>query len=397
MADGCLPDNKQRSTNNEMIINRHNYEEYFILYMDNELSSDERRMVEIFVQNHPDLKEELDILLQYKLVPDNNIVFEGKDELMKVKGESPVTLSNYEEWLVLYMDNELIADQRKTVEQFIATNPSVKKEVDLLLRTQLQPEKIVFANKEVLYRREEKVRPILWWRAAAAVLILALGIASVIVFNKKGNAGKDEIAKAPGTEQKINKETPVATNENSSNEEVKEKNKQVTVPVISNSVENAVAATLRPANNTATVKKDNIFPIKVNNNTPAPIKKSEEVMADNNKPTNNLPQPLQNHTIITNDVPTKSIAKNDIPDKIDNPNTSLTNTGVTTKDPQSSDIRTASLTSNADDADFNQPNGKKSKLRGFFRKVTRTFEKRTNIDPTEDDKLLVGGLAIRLK
>ena len=283
-----------------MNINRHNYEEYFILYMDNELSSDERRMVETFVQNHPDLKEELDILLQYKLVPDTNIVFEGKEELMKVKGESPVTLSNYEEWLVLYMDNELAADQRKTVEQFIAANPSVKKEVDLLLRTQLQPETIVFANKEVLYRREEKVRPILWWRAAAAVLILALGITSVIVFNKKGNAGKDEIANAPGTEQKTTKENAVATNENN-NEEVKEENKQVTMPVIANNVENAVAATLRSANNTTTVKKDNIIPVKANENITTPIKKNEEMMANNNKPTNNLPQPLQNRNVINND------------------------------------------------------------------------------------------------
>ena len=53
-----------------MNINHHNYEEYFILYMDNELGSDARRMVEAFVQQHPELKGELDLLLQYKLVPD---------------------------------------------------------------------------------------------------------------------------------------------------------------------------------------------------------------------------------------------------------------------------------------------------------------------------------------
>ena len=41
---------------------------------------------------------------------------------------------------------------------------------------------------------------------------------------------------------------------------------------------------------------------------------------------------------------------------------------------------------------------KKNKLRGFFRKVTRTFEKRTNIDATDgDDRLLVAGLSIKLK
>ena len=41
--------------------------------------------------------------------------------------------------------------------------------------------------------------------------------------------------------------------------------------------------------------------------------------------------------------------------------------------------------------------GKKNKLRGFFRKVTRTFEKRTNIKATDDeDRLLLAGLSIKL-
>ena len=46
--------------------------------------------------------------------------------------------------------------------------------------------------------------------------------------------------------------------------------------------------------------------------------------------------------------------------------------------------------------DTDEP-GSKSKLRGFFRKVTRTFEKATNIKVTDDqDRLLVGGLAFKL-
>ena len=66
-------------------INRHNYEEYFILYMDNELGSEERRMVEAFVQQHPDLKEELDNLLQYKLAPDTDIVFDRERGIAESK------------------------------------------------------------------------------------------------------------------------------------------------------------------------------------------------------------------------------------------------------------------------------------------------------------------------
>ena len=158
-----------------MIIDRHNYEEYFILYMDNELGSDDRRMVEAFIEKNADLKEELELLMQYKLVPDEAIVFDGKEELMKVGGDVPVSISNFDEWMILYMDNELTAEQKKKVDQFILANPAIQKEADLMLQTKLQPETIVFANKEVLYRKEEKDKPVIWWRVAAAVLILLIG------------------------------------------------------------------------------------------------------------------------------------------------------------------------------------------------------------------------------
>ena len=43
-------------------IDRNNYEEYFLMYVDNELTPVQRLAVEEFISNHPDLKEELEIL-----------------------------------------------------------------------------------------------------------------------------------------------------------------------------------------------------------------------------------------------------------------------------------------------------------------------------------------------
>ena len=378
------------------MINRHNYEEYFILYMDNELNNDERRQVEAFVQQYPDLKEELAILLEYKMVPDTTIIFPGKEELLKVNGNTPISLSNYDEWMVLYMDDELSAEEKKLVEQFIAANPSLKEEFFLLQKTKLQPENLIFADKASLYRREEKVRPmpIRWhrlrqafgdrrWRiAAAAVLLLGISIAAALFVNKKSSG--DEIVKGTIPEKKIIIETPVVIpkeSNNQVNESMVADNNKILAPVV-NQTRN---------NTTTTNEKNNIAKKQLPVYSPIQQIKEEPIVTIT-KTTNDLPQPLFNPNINKNDATDKAVALENTPAAIKQPH-SLTNQIVTTQSPSSSDIVNASYT----DADFDQSESKKNKNRGFFRKIARTFEKRTDIDPTDDNRLLVGGLAIKLK
>jgi len=373
-----------------MKIDRHNYEEFFILYMDNELSSDYRHQVEEFVQKNPDLKEELDILLQYKLVPDTGIVFENKSQLIKQENNSPVNPANYEEWLVLYMDNELTAEQRTAVDQFIVNHPSVKEELTTLLRTKLQPEKIIFVNKESLYRREEKVRSMTvhWWRiAAAAVLILAVSLTAVIILNKKPTS-TGGVAKTSGNGQKTNTETLVATS--------KEKNNVVAQPQIANNTNQVTTPTSNQTINNAVVKRNNSTNQKLRDNLPVPVKKKELMVAEikNNKLSNNLPQPID-PTKFANNASNKDVAIAKTPQETIKIQEQIKNLPVTTNAPGPS---YAVDRSSDNDGDLDQSGGKKNKLRGFLRKVTRTFEKNTNINATDDDdRVLIGGLAIKLK
>lgn len=376
-----------------MNINRHNYEEYFILYMDNELSSDDRRMVEAFIAQHPDLKEELELLQQFKLEPDTAVTYTGKEELMKIDGSSPVTLTNYDEWLSLYIDNELTPEQRGNVEKFLTENPAINTELSFYKRSKLQTETIVFAHKESLYKQEEKVRRItpIWWRVAAAVLIIVIGT-TVVLVNNKSAGNKDDIAKTlPGTEKPT---TPVELPEQTTTENpvavVEEKN--TVAPE-----KTTTGETVKQTNNAVAVKNNkNIHKNKMPDNLVTPVKKEETAIAVTNNKDNNLPKP-SNNPYINNSPSEKAIASVDVTTKNTQRNDVLTKTGVTTLKPQPSDpVVAASFTNTNEQLD--EPDGKKNKLRGFFRKVTRTFEKRTNIEATDDDgKLLVAGLAIKLK
>jgi hypothetical protein len=71
------------------MITRHHYEEYFLLYVDNELSPAERHSVETFVEENPDLLEELDALRQCKLVPEHEVSFGSLEPLLKEKDRRP--------------------------------------------------------------------------------------------------------------------------------------------------------------------------------------------------------------------------------------------------------------------------------------------------------------------
>ncbi len=66
-----------------------------------------------------------------------------------------INTTNYEEYFLLYIDNELSTEQKTAVENFIEANPRYQKEFELLKQTFLTPEHIEFEDKVLLYRLED--------------------------------------------------------------------------------------------------------------------------------------------------------------------------------------------------------------------------------------------------
>lgn len=381
-------------------ITRHNYEEYFILYLDNELSADDRRSVEAFVQLHPDLHDELDLLLQSKLEPDTSISYAGKEELMFGNNMNGITLSNYDEWLTLYVDNELQPEQQLAVEQFAKQHPAVAKDLYILQQTKLPVEAIVFPGKESLYRREEKTRRIGWWKVAAAAAIV-LGVVSTIVIatnkNKKSESG---IANSGDKEKTL----PVIDNNNGNKNNVDPK---VVQPQSSNDElpQDIVNNTTDPTRN-----RSNIDNSTVKNQSPKKnINKQQvpkEMKDDLKNVKNDQVARLQKELLNQNDQQATPGDNKEIKRPAnyygDYAAAPLTEDKETRINPAVTFANHTALNQQTMPVDIEdggvQQGSKRNGLRGFLRKVTRTFEKTTNISATDDDdRLLVGGLAIRLK
>ncbi len=177
-----------------MNINRHNYEEFFLLYADKELSPAEKLAVDDFVMENPDLQEELSLLLSSILKADNTILFENKISLVR---EDEARIQDHEEKFLLYHDNELSQSEKTATEKLLISNPSLQNEFDLLQQLKLEPDTaIVYPDKNLLYKKDRKVVYMNLRRALAAAILVGAGLWAGITYLEKNKTGDNIIPTA---------------------------------------------------------------------------------------------------------------------------------------------------------------------------------------------------------
>ncbi len=390
-----------------MNINRHNYEVFFLLYVDNELSAAEKKAVDVFVQENTDLQGEL-LLLQQTVVKADNIVLEKKDWLYMEEG-----ISALQENLLLFADDELSATDKKAVEALLATDKLAHTEWNILQQTKLQPDTdIVFTDKQSLYRTEGgKVVGFKWWRAAAAAVLLGFGIwtgMSIYKNNFKTTTGAAEIAR----------ENKIISNQG-----------KTEIPVNQTAAESQTPGNNDPQNRgTAGTEKNQADKLTKNNGQPNikmirqnTIGQKENITVRENsikKPDNNLPESYleninrneRNKIIVAGVLPQNNknadasgvnsgIVKNNIKEKV-------TNSGIDKLTNSSSDQSTTAVIpvvyANTDTENNNdrilymdENKAKRTALGGFLRKAKRMIERNTSIKT--GDGLKVAGFEIALK
>lgn len=193
-------------------INRNNYEEYFLLYIDGELPEAGKQAVEQFLLTNPDLAAELELLLQLQLTPEN-LVYPEKESLFRNETDQ-LNFSNSEEQFLLYVDNELDAARASQVETFVLQNPSLQENFTLLKQTKLEAETIPFPDKSILYRKAERETPVIllrWTRVAVAAALIGL-VALVWILAP--------VPVQPHKELAVTRPTTTPTNETQSKERI---------------------------------------------------------------------------------------------------------------------------------------------------------------------------------
>ncbi len=167
-----------------------NYETWFLLYADNELSAEEKATVLSFVEQHPTLQQEFDGIMQLRFSPAEIQHQVDKASLLSISMEDNMqaALEEYQ-LLINYIDGELsfieIAEVEKLLKHDVAFLASYKQ----LSILKLEPDhSIVHPNKNALYKREKAVA--FGWKrslAAAASLIIAAGLFWIVEQPNVGN------------------------------------------------------------------------------------------------------------------------------------------------------------------------------------------------------------------
>ena len=173
-----------------MNINRLNYENYFLLYVDGELSASEMQAVESFASENKDLADELDMLLQTKLPAEAGYLFDNKSILFRTTSQQINTI-NCEEKFLLFVDDELTDEEKNETIDFVSNHPQHQAAFDAILQTKLPVETISFPNKDALLRKEAERKPVIvmqWWKLAAAAALIGILVLTGIFFSTNRNA-----------------------------------------------------------------------------------------------------------------------------------------------------------------------------------------------------------------
>jgi hypothetical protein len=326
------------------MITRDNYEEFFLLYTDNELSAAEIHAVERFVAEHPDLREEWEALLQCRLSPDTHLAFPDHEALLK-----PVPESSADSGALLYYIDGL---------------------------PYLHPDdSIVFPDRDRLYRSTKDRRIVLlpWLRAGIAAAVIG-AIALVLLLT--------------------NRQQPVQPGKPTQSVAAKKK----TNPNVSPGVTSTTAPALHLVEAQPKTKQQQ--PVR------KPIQRQPDQHQDIAVNSNPEEGPAVTRSTIDPrkemDQPTSAASVMDMP--VTQNLTSNVHLAVQTGIPRDqSSFATQALqeeqAANGRENDFgaDEPAAPaRTKLRGIFRKVTRAFAKTADRDNDGNRQVLVGAFQVTL-
>jgi hypothetical protein len=165
------------------MINRENYESFFVDYLDGKLSGEEMNMFANFLEQNPDIEDKLH---EYESITLNNepVFLKNKISLKKSLADfNAIDNQNFPEFCIAHFEKELGSKEETLLNEFLTRNPDRKHDFELFRKTYLKPELHVrFLHKSSLKKWTIiRLKPVLYTvTSLAAAWLLYVGVAGVL-------------------------------------------------------------------------------------------------------------------------------------------------------------------------------------------------------------------------
>ncbi len=165
-------------------IGRHNYEAYFLDYIEGTLSEAERMEMQKFLIANPDLKEELDTFEMVELSSEaSSPIYFGKEDL---KREANTALLESDYLMIAEVEGVNTKEEKQRLSEIIKEDQSKLSDLAIYHKTKLKDSNaIVFQEKEALKRKSViylNFKKVISYSSAAAAIIFGF-----IYFNQIEN------------------------------------------------------------------------------------------------------------------------------------------------------------------------------------------------------------------
>lgn len=202
-----------------MEINLENYEAYIIDYLDNQLDPVQTAELLLFMENNPQLKEDLEALKDVTVTASSKEEFGFKEMLIQPfdKDALQLTADNYSHYFIAQLEGDLSAAGNKKVDQFLKAHPELKSDYKLFASCRLQPEKRVKFPKPEQLKVNTKRAFISYYLAtgiAASILLLAT---VYFRFTPETNESIDNTLRNAVEQQMLNDKSPIIDSEKKEN------------------------------------------------------------------------------------------------------------------------------------------------------------------------------------
>jgi hypothetical protein len=327
-------------------------------------------------------------------MPEQHIGFPDKEALHRTQaGEHP-----YTDYFLSYLDGELDANDRATVEEILRQHPQYRKELGELQQTVSHPDPaIVFPDKAGLYKKEKgrRIIPLPWIRVGVAAAIAG---AVAFVFLLPGSHRQDSRREGALSQQQAPASKPTTGAVTADPATAATRPEKITPPVTPPTTGALYSSTGQQHMERTGAKKSR----------PARVEKKEAQQQDLagtgdpgklDKPAAILPGTADPEKGARDANPATSLPDRSLPPVGEM--TAIAHLAVQTGIPkEQSSFATQALQEEANDQQNNnfvadEPLAK-SKLRGIFRKVTRVFGKTADRDKDGNRQVLVGAFQFAL-